>query len=338
VRVAFDSRPVSDTHGVGRYSRCLLQALRETAEPGAEIVETHRPKHADIFHSPWMDGAMLHSPCPMVVTLHDLAALKRRSEHLRTGVRPRLRQLAVQRSVRVIVPTEALAADAFVSLGLERERLDVIAEAPDVAMYPRSAHQVADVRARFALPERYLLWVGALRHPDPGRHVAKLAATPRELPLVLVGPTSPWAHELPDVILTGQVSDEHLAAIYTGAHALVVASEDEGFGLPAVEALACGTPVVACEVPALREVLQKRATFVPAGDLRALIAAAEGATRPVAVPPVWSWQDAARATWSVYEHVLAQADEPRTAGRGLRRRSTRASAEALSEQALSGSQ
>ncbi len=78
------------------------------------------------------------------------------------------------------------------------------------------------MRARFQLPERYLVWVGGLRHPDPGKHVAELAATPRELPLVLVGPTRPWAHELPDVILTGQVSDEHLAAIYSGAHALVL--------------------------------------------------------------------------------------------------------------------
>ena len=67
---------------------------------------------------------------------------------------------------------------------------------------PRSARS-REVRARFALPERYLLWVGGLQHPDPAKHVAKLAATPRELPLVLVGSTSPWAHELPDVILTG---------------------------------------------------------------------------------------------------------------------------------------
>ena len=126
---------------------------------------------------------------------------------------------------------------------------------------------------------------GGLQHPDPSKHVAELAATPRELPLVLVGPTRPWAHELPDVTLTGHVSDEHLAAIYSGAHALVVASEDEGFGLPAVEALACGTPVVACEVPALREVLDERATFVQAGDLEALIAAAEAARRPAPPPP-----------------------------------------------------
>ncbi|MGC2374544.1 MAG: glycosyltransferase, partial [Solirubrobacteraceae bacterium] len=226
MRVAFDSRPAADVRGVGRYSRCLLTALRETAPRDVEIVETHRPRRVDVFHSPWMEGAILRSPCPMVVTLHDLSALKRASEHLRTGVRLRLRQLAIQRAVRVIVPTEAVAGDAVERLGLARERIDVIAEAPDRAMYARSAQEVDRVRARFSLPDRYLLWVGSLRHPDPRKHVAKLAATPRELPLVLVGPTRPWAHELSDVILTGEVSDEQLAAIYTGAHALVLASED----------------------------------------------------------------------------------------------------------------
>ena len=310
----------------------MLQALRETADDGAQIVETPRPRRADVFHAPWMSGALLHSPCPMVVTLHDLTVLKRRSELLRTGTRLRLRQLAVQRAVRVIVPTEALARDALESLDLEREQIDVIAEAPAGCMYPRSAHEIAEARALYGLPERYLLWVGGLRHPDPVKHVAKLAATRRKLPLVLVGQTSAWAHELPDVILTGHVSDDHLAALYSGAHALVVASQAEGFGLPAVEALACGAPVVACEVPALREVLGERATFVPAGDLRALVAAAEAARRPAPKPPSWSWQDAARATWRVYERALAQADRPRTIGRRLRRRPSSGP-----EQALSGS-
>ena len=99
MRVALDSRPASDSDGVGRYSRCLLEALRETAAASDEVLETKRPsaivraQGADVFHSPWMDGAMLHSPCPMVVTVHDLAALKRRSEHLRTSLRLRLRHL-----------------------------------------------------------------------------------------------------------------------------------------------------------------------------------------------------------------------------------------------------
>lgn len=305
MRVAFDSRPSADPHGVGRYARCLLRALRDTCAGRGEIVETHRPRQADVFHSPWMEGAMLRSPCPMVVTLHDLALLKRRSEQLRAGMRSKLRHLAVQRAMNVIVPTEAVARDAVARLAIERERIVVIAEAPDKTMFPRSEEEVASARARYGLPEHYLLWVGCLQHPDPRKHIAQLASTRRELPLVLVGPASRWAHELPDVILTGQVPDEDLAAIYGGAQALVLASEDEGFGLAAVEALACGTPVAAYEVPALREVLGERACFVEPGDMRGLIEAAERIGRPAPAPPQWTWEDAGRATWRVYERALA---------------------------------
>src|SRR5207245_7465203 len=173
----------NDPHGIGRYTRCLLRALHDTAGEDAQIVQTHHPRRADVFHSPWMGGALLHSRCPMVVTLHDLAALKRRSEHLRTSVRPRLRQLAVQRAARVIVPTLALAEEALARLQLERARLVVIPEAADPVMYRRKPHQIARVRERFGLPERYLIWVGGLQHPDPTKHVAELAATPRELAL-----------------------------------------------------------------------------------------------------------------------------------------------------------
>jgi glycosyltransferase involved in cell wall biosynthesis len=303
LRVAFDTRPLEDHGGIGRYSRCLLAALRETARAGDELVETHRPRTADVFHSPSLAGAPLRSPSPLVVTLHDLASSKRPSEHLRPGVRPRLRQLALQRAARVIVPTEAIADDACECFGLGREVIVVVPEAPDPVMYPRAAAEVAEVRERFSLPERYLLWVGDLAHPDPVKNVAELASTPRTMPLVLAGATSPWAHELPDVILTGHVSDADLAALYSGAHAVVTASQDEGFGLSAVEALACGTPVAACEARARREVLGDRVTFVPAGDLVALIAAAESASRPAPPPPSWSWHDAARATWRVYREA-----------------------------------
>jgi glycosyltransferase involved in cell wall biosynthesis len=309
MRVAFDSRAVSDPNGVGRYSRCLLKALGETVSAEDQLLEAPRPSttvrsgNTDVFHSPWMDGAMLHSPCPMVVTVHDVAALKRRSEHLRTGLR--LRHLAVQRAASVIVPTEVVANEAVEHLHLRRERIVVIPEAADASMFPRSEQEVEATREHFELPERYLVWVGGLQHPAPGKHIAKLAAARRELPLVLVGPTRPWAHELPDVILTGQVSDEQLAAIYSGAHALVLPSEEVGFGLTAVEALACGTPVVACDVPALREVLDGRATFVEPGDIDGLIAAAQDAGRPAPAPPRWSWRDAGRATWNAYAKARA---------------------------------
>ena len=298
MRIAFDSRPSRDLRGVGRYTRCLLEALRDSAR--GEIVETNDPRHCDVFHTPSIDGVLLRSPVPMVVTLHDLMPLKRCGEYLRTGVRFRLHYLAVQRAVRVIVPTQSVADDAVAQLGIPAERLVVIGEAAAPKLRPRTEAEVRTVRARYGLPERYLVWVGELRRPDPRKRVAALARARRTLPLVLVGPSGRWAAELRGVILTGTVTDDELAAIYTGAHALVFPSDDEGFGLPPVEALACGTPVAACDLPALREVLDGRVRLTPVDDLEGLIAAAEATHRPAPPPLTWSWDDAADATWDVY--------------------------------------
>lgn len=313
VRVAFDSRRIDEASGIGRYIRSLLPALR--ALPALEIVETDRPrpKRVDVFHAPSMRSALLRSPVPMVVTLHDLTPLKRRGEILRSGVGMRMRELAVQRAVRVIVPTEVVAADAVEQLGLTADRITVIAEAAAPVLHPRGEDEVAAVRRRRGLPDRYLLWVGGLERPDPRKRIAALADAPRRLPLVLAGPAGRWARELGNVTLTGEVSDDELAAIYTGAQALVFPSAAEGFGLPAVEALACGTPVAACDIPALREVLGDRATFVPVDDLEALVAAGEAATRPAPPPPPFSWDDAAAATLDVYADA-AQRRSPASPG------------------------
>jgi hypothetical protein len=134
VRLAFDSRPTADPQGLGRYSRGLLQALHDTADEQDEVLEVHRPRGADLFHTPWVQGAMLHSPCPMVVTIYDIAALKRPSERLRGGgMHLHLRHLALQRASHVIVPSEVVAREAVAEFGLEHERLAVIPEAPDPA-------------------------------------------------------------------------------------------------------------------------------------------------------------------------------------------------------------
>ena len=302
-RLVFDSRPALDPRGIGRYASCLLTALYESAGPDDVIAQGHRPRRGDIYHAPWIDGALLRPPCPQVVTLHDVVPLKRRSEYLRTGIRFRMRYLAVERSARIIVPTAVVAEEVVEHLGIDRERIVVIPEAPAPALTQRGPEEVASARARYGLPAEYLLWVGGLETPDPRKRIGALARTPRELPLVLVGATKPWAHELPDVTLTGRVPDDDLAAIYSGARALVFPSDDEGFGLPTVEALACGTPVVASDIPVLREVLGDRATFVDAADLEGLLAAAVAAQRPAPRPPAWTWADAAHATWQVYADV-----------------------------------
>jgi glycosyltransferase involved in cell wall biosynthesis len=300
MRLVFDSRPALDPRGIGRYASCLLAALYESVSDEDAIVQGRRPRRGDIYHAPWIDGALLRPPCPQVVTLHDVVPLKRRSEYLRTGIRFRMRYLAVERSARLIVPTAVVAAEVVDHLRIEPEQIVVIHEAVAPKLSRRDPQEVAAARKRYGLPAEYLLWVGGLETPDPRKRIAALARTPRELPLVLVGATKPWAHELPDVTLTGRVPDEDLAAIYSGARALVFPSDDEGFGLPTVEALACGTPVVASDIPVLREVLGDRATFVDGADLEGLLAAGVAAERPAPAPPAWTWADAARATWRVY--------------------------------------
>ena len=204
------------------------------------------------------------------------------------------------------MPTEVVAADAQERLDIDRERISVIPEAAAAAMHPRGEEEIAAVRERYGLPEPYLLWVGGMLHPERRKRVAELAQAPRRMPLVLAGPTRPWAHELPNVTLTGQVSDDELAAIYSGAHALVFPSEDEGFGLPTVEALACGTPVVACEAAGAARGAR------PARDLRRVgrhRGPARGRRRARSGPrrrrPPGAGTDAARATWSTYAAAAA---------------------------------
>ena len=306
MKVLLDVRGGGDVRGIGRYVRCLLDGLRATAAPGDEVVEADGGRgraDAAVFHSPWLDGATLRPGRPQVVTLHDVVPLKRRREYLRTGVRFRLRYLAVKHADRVIVPTRAVADDVTEHLGVPEERLRVVHEAPAPHLAPPDDAVVAAVRARLGLPEDFLLWVGGMRHPDPRKRLPELAAAPRSLPLVLVGPAGEWTRELPDVQLTGEVPDDELAAVYGAARALVLPSDDEGFGLTPVEALACGCPVACSDVPAVREVLGDRAAYAPTDDVAGLVARAEALCRPAPAPPAWTWEDAARATWDVYREL-----------------------------------
>jgi glycosyltransferase involved in cell wall biosynthesis len=301
MNVAFDSRAGKDTRGIGRYARSLLAALVAGERGG--VIETHCPQRTrvDVYHSPWLDGALLHSPVPMVVTVHDLIALKTRGELLRRGLRMRMRYLAVQRAIRVIVPTQVVADDVMAALQIPSERIHVIPEAAAPVFRPRPCAEVEAARKRYGLPDQYLLWVGGLTTPDTHKRVVPLTKAKRSLPLVLVGPSGAWAQNLRGVVLTGEVGDDELAAIYSGAHALIFPSIDEGFGLAPVEALACGTPVVSCDVPTLRETLGDRAQLLPPGDIDTLVRAAEAATRPAPAPQRWSWDDAADASWNVFE-------------------------------------
>ncbi len=307
IRVAFDdralSRPELAERGIGRYVHCLLDAL------GDRVVRVAAGRaHADVLHCPSIDGVSLWPRATLVVTLHDLVPLKHPDVYLRTGLRHRARYAAVKRAARVIVPSRAVAADAERLLGLGAERVRVVAEAPAAVFSPDAPRP-----ERLQLPERFLLWVGGLDPPDPRKRVEALAAAARAgagLPLVLAGRTGPAADALAAdgrVILAGRVSDEELAALYSAADTLVVSSSEEGFGLPPVEALACGTPVAAFGGGALEETLAGRAgvRLVEHHDFAALLAAAEELAGHAVEAPDRTWTHVAEETWTIYEEAFS---------------------------------
>lgn len=332
MNVLLDARvlgdPATANRGVGRYTRCLLEALHAEGYPVAPLTKAFRPptpvpgiwEHAlmaptvkrrrpDLVHSPSLDLVSLNPGAPLVVTLHDLAPMKRKRSYLRTGGAYALRYRAVKKAAAVIVPSRATAEDARELLGIDTH---VIPEAADPRFAP--VEDPAAVLARLHVPPRFLLWVGGLDPPDPRKNVealaAAVAADPKGLPLVLAGRTDHRARHIAAagrVILTGRVSDEELAALYTAASALVVPSEDEGFGLPAVEALACGTPVAASAAGALPEVLEGAEGYelVEPGDLEALLAAAQRLAGTEAKPPERTWNEVAKETWAVYEQAAS---------------------------------
>lgn len=341
LRVAFDARaleqPELAERGIGRYVACLLDALR--AEPldlvvlerlrrppaPARVLELWehallardvRASGAEVLHQPTIDLVTARAGAPLVVTVHDLAPLKQPERYLRSGLKHRLRYAAVRRAARVIVPSRAVAADCERLLGLAPERLRVIAEAAAPVFHPRPRD--ADPLPRLRLPERYLLWVGGLDPPDPRKGVAELAravAAGDGLPLVLAGRIGADAADLAHpgrVHLAGRVDDEELARLYSRAEAFVFTSHDEGFGLPPVEALACGTPVAAFEAPAVAEAIGDAdgVRLVPTGDFGALLAAAAALAGTRAQPPRRTWSHVARETVAVYEAARASTWSP----------------------------
>jgi glycosyltransferase involved in cell wall biosynthesis len=312
MRAALDTRvldrPATAERGIGRYVSSLLAALEEQGMPVVAARSLRERRAADVVHAPSIDGLSVPLGRPLVVTVHDLVPLRRPDVYLRTGLRHRIRYAAVKRAARVIAPSQAVADDCRRLLGVDAV---VVREAAGAGFRP-----VADPRgalARLELPERFFCWVGGLDPPDPRKGIAALASAVAHghgPPLVLAGRVGPEAADLAApgrVMLAGRLSDDELAALYSAADALVFPSDDEGFGLPPLEALACGTPVAAFAIPALRETLEgvRGAALVEPGDIEGLLAAAEALSGSPVDAPLRTWTDVARETWAAYEAAIA---------------------------------
>ncbi len=247
-----------------------------------------------------------------VVTLHDLSferdasAMGRLDRAVFKWAVPR----AARRADHVLAVSERTKRDVVELYGIAPEKVTVTPNGVDAAFFPDRGGGEAAVPA---LPP-YLLFVGAIqRRKDPLAALA--AARVVGLPLVVAGPEKEpeLARELRagGAELRGYVSKDELADLYRGAAALVLPSRYEGFGLPVLEAMACGTPVVAADEPALREVAGDAAVYAEDGDFAAAVRRAlDGRDRLVAAglerAKRFSWEETARRTVAVYRQVLAR--------------------------------
>ncbi|MBP2474604.1 glycosyltransferase involved in cell wall biosynthesis [Crossiella equi] len=221
-----------------------------------------------------------------VLTIHDLAFLDAPQEIPSSEADlPELVRRSAKRADVVVTPTQAVAQNVTERLGVPADRVRVTPLGVDPAWFVARPPS-ENLRRRLHLPEQYLLFVGA---EGPRKGLAGLlaahAADESLPPLVLVGPgTDEVGGDPKRVLRTGYLSELDLRRVVAGAALLVLPSRDEGFGLPVLEAMACGVPVVCSDVPALREVAGGLATLVPVGDVEALTSAL-ASTMDVGVTP-----------------------------------------------------
>jgi len=270
---------------------------------------------------------------PTVVTIHDLTWFTHAGQHIpvKRVYYQRLIPIAVRRAVRVIAITESTRRDLLRILGVPEEKVVVVPYGVDRIFRPvEDAGRIAALRQRYGIPERYLLFVGML---EPRKNLVRvvqafgqLKSSDPILPhmLVLAG-NKGWGYEEVrreverlglerEVVFTGPVPHDELPPLFSGADVFVYPSLYEGFGLPVVEAMACGTPVITSNVSSLPEVAGDAGLLVDPLDVAALARAmrrvlSDGDLRQVMQmkgleqAARFTWEETARRTLQVYKEA-----------------------------------
>jgi glycosyltransferase involved in cell wall biosynthesis len=321
MKVALDATPLTaETGGIRRYTEELHRWLGEVfREDEFRLVgqgEGWRrwwlvglPQALvrggfDVFHG--TDFAVPYVPVrPSVMTLHDLSPWRGypASERVRRRT-PWLLRLGL--ATMVITPTEAVRREAIRQFGLAAER---------VVAVPLAAATTFRRRGGVRGGKRYFLAVGAM-HARKNLEVALAAwrevRRTEEVELWVTGRGT--VGEEPGLCQLGVVSDEQLRELYEGCAALLYPSHYEGFGLPVLEAMACGAPVIASRDAAVMETGGGAALYAGAGEpaewvaaMRAVLAEPERyRDGGIARAAEFSWERTARLTYDVYEEAIAR--------------------------------
>ena len=281
----------------------------------------------DLFHGTNFE-VPLSRRRPSVVTIHDLSTLLYPETHRARAVRrARLRlPMAAKLARAIITPTEAVKREVCERLRIKPEKVTAIHEAPRSTFRPITEAESAATRMRLGVADEFLLFVGTL---EPRKNLLTLlkafaevvSETSLQTQLVFAGGAG-WlmddtvssinsASVKDRVRFTGYLNDEDLRALYSSCRAFIYPSLYEGFGLPPLEAMACGAPVIASRIAALQETLGDAAVLIEPLDMqmlaRTITEVLKDAKRRAAMREAgikhsarFSWNVAAKLTHEVY--------------------------------------
>lgn len=267
-----------------------------------------------------------------VVTVHDLSVFLHPDKHETQIARRARRRLPImlRSAAMIITPTEAVKREVCARFKTDPKRIAVTPEAPRQTFSPMTPRESEDVRRRLEIENNFILFVGTI---EPRKNLLTLVRafdrihrdTPDCPQLVIAGGEGWLTRELHESIgrlgssnrvrLTGYLNDEELRALYSSCKVFVYPSLYEGFGLPPLEAMACGAPVVAGRNAAHSETLAGNACLVDPLDEQALAKAIsellenENERRRLSLLGLdhakkFSWEKTARLTLEVYQQVL----------------------------------
>jgi len=317
----------------------------DTGHPAARVAweQVAQPwrlwrERIDLVHAPVYVGPVA-SPCPMVVTVHDLSFYLY-PELLRRASRSylqRLTRLSVARAAGIIAVSRATRDDLVQVLGVAPERITVVHNGVDDTMRPIADRAAIEAfRRRRGLPERFILFVGTL---EPRKNVPKLLQAYALLRerwgaahcLVLAGGRG-WGYDDIEatmarlglgseaVILPGFVPQDELPLWYNAADLFVYPAIYEGFGIPPLEAMACGAPVLVSDRSSLPEVVGDAGVVVDPDDVEVMAAAMRdvlfdderrNALRAASLVRAseFSWVTTAQHTASLYHRILTDGQD-----------------------------
>jgi glycosyltransferase involved in cell wall biosynthesis len=287
----------------------------------------------------------LWNRCRTIVTIHDLSLLLHSHTHEAELVRrAQLRLPATARMAsKIITDSESVKREICEHLNVRPEKIAVVPLAPRRAFRPVAAEQAAQARRRLGVEDQFLLFVGTV---EPRKNLLTLVRAFQELTqrtklrpqLVIAGQKGWLTEELfalieqsglgSRILFTGYISDEDLAALYSSCRVCVYPSLYEGFGLPPLEAMSCGAPVITSRIPVIMETVGDAAQLVEPTNVRELadsiagICKNEEARRRLSTvgrerAAEFTWERTARLTLDVYREVLpaTTAGKPRIAAR-----------------------